>query len=570
MPQRPKHKLAQAVALLATVVALLAGCTGDLHVVTVNPDGTFTPTWTYVDDGDTVVWLFTERTDTIVPVDPAVPFPDLCTAYLPYDGADPNDFTGPMPRAASGIFTLSPLDEGYVVETAGDPNASCPEVSAPAAGGGQFLCPTGNRQETMDVTWQSPNVTGVFIRLLWNEVHLGPGSFDWTVMDREIQKAVDNGKLYSLSFKAGVNGTPDWIFDPAVTGAGKEVPELRFHDRANANANCFWLSLGSPAEDNYREHYFELLTEAARRIKARNAWYRALAYFKPSGANLKSHENRLPKNCLACSVCNPELWAGAGNYTPSELYEFYQEQAELLRDEMPEKDLSYMLIHAGFPIVNDQGEWDDEMGTPTANPLPTGTEQTETILENGRTEHELAWAVQHNGLGPKPVPPDDPCPNEGVHPIVVDPAFSYVGSGCPNKWVLLESTEGQPTGYQTNNPSGVPDSIALEATLQNAWDNSDGVFVEIYESRFWEPEVSGGVLDPAASGRTLGEWAEELHDRRRSDPNLTALGEPLPLFHAHTFTRTQAGSGYQSFYYVHGSRCGMLGFANYGGVSIRP
>lgn len=554
--------------LLALAAAsALTGCTGAIHVVTVNPDGTFSPTWTYVEDGDTVLWMFTEPTDTIIPVDGTVPFPGLCSAYLPYDGSQPNEFTGPMPRAASGIYALGPVEDGLVAETTGDPAASCDVADAVAVAGGRHLCPTGNPRETMMETWESSAVTGVFIRLLWSDVHNGPGDFDWTIMDREIQRAVDHGKMYSLSFKAGVNGTPDWIFDPAVTGAGNEVTPIDFHDRANASASCFRLTLGSPAEANYRMHYEELLTEAARRIKARNAWYRALAYVKPSGANLKSHENRLPKNCLACSVCNPERWVVEGSYSPSALYDFYRSQAELLRREMPEKDMSYMLIHAGFPIVNDQGEWDDEdPATATTYPLPTGTEQTETILANGRTDWGKAWVVQHNGLGPKPVG----CPNEGVHPIVTDPSFHYVGSGCPNKWVLQESEQGQVTGFQTNNASGVPDSVALESTLQNAWDNSDAVFLEIYEQRLWEAESSGGVLDPAASGRTLGEWAEELHDRRRTDPNLTALGDPLPLLHAHRFTRTLAGSGYESYYYVHGSKCGVLGFANYGGVSIRP
>lgn len=35
-------------------------------------------------------------------------------------------------------------------------------------------------------------------------MHLGPGRFNWVEMDQEIAKAVRNGKVFSLGFKAGV------------------------------------------------------------------------------------------------------------------------------------------------------------------------------------------------------------------------------------------------------------------------------------------------------------------------------------------------------------------------------
>ena len=72
-----------------------------------------------------------------------------------------------------------------------------------------------------------------------------------------------------------------------------------------------------------------------------------------------------------------------------------------------------------------------------------------------------------------------------MHPIVTDPTFNYVGSGCPNKWTLQESKQGQAIGHQTNNLSGVTNPDELDSTLQNAWDNSDAMFVEIYEERLW-------------------------------------------------------------------------------------
>ena len=350
------------------------------HTVTVNADGSFSPQRLFIHDGDTVEWQFHERTDTIIPVDSVGPSVATCSAYKPYDPADPNEFTGPMPHAASGIFTLGPDGRGFVIETMGDPSPSCDYAQASVKVGNQYLCPTGERFATMDATWQQPNITGAFIRLRWNEVHLGPGMFDWTAMDREIEKAVRNGKMYSLSFKAGSKGTPEWIFDPAIAGA-TAVERLTFQDTGDnpEPSECgVVMDLGSPADANYRLHYFVLWQAAARHIRVRNAWYRALAYVKPSGANLFSHETRRPNRCEAsCNICNPQVWAEQGAYTPMALYEFYSQQTALLTAEFPDKDMSYMLIQAGFPRVNDKGEYQAEAyaskDAPTVQALKVNT-----------------------------------------------------------------------------------------------------------------------------------------------------------------------------------------------------
>ena len=540
------------------------------HTIIVNADGSFSPMELFIHDGDTVVWQLHDRTDAIIPVDTTGQAGSLCTAYKPYDSMDPNEFTGPMPHAPSGIFTLNPDGRGFAIETIGTPNPSCNPNNSPVIVGNQYLCPTGERFATMDWTWQNPNITGVSIRMRWNEVHLGPGVFDWTVMDREIEKAVRNGKLYSLTFKAGLKGTPDWIFDPAVAGASV-VKRLTFQDGGHqlAPGDCgFVMNLGSPADSNYRQLYFDLWRAAAQRIRARNAWYRALAYVKPSGANLISPENRLPKRCEdGCNICNPQVWAEQGGYTPSGLYAFYSEQTTMLMQEFPDKYLNYMLIQAGFPLVNDNGEYQE----PLTAPLPQPTEQTERILVQGQMEHGLRFVVQHNGLGlrpqdrPNPLPP---CPNEGVHPAVGP--FAGVGSSCPNKWVLEAGERGLVTAFQTPNPNNLRTPVELESALRNAWDNSDAIFLEIYEQLLWHAETAGPVLDPNATGRTIGEWTEMFHERRR-DFWGNQLPDPFPMTHEHFFKRTiSSESENQVFYYVNPSKCGAAEIANLGVIVILP
>lgn len=480
------------------------------HTVTVNADGSFTPTWLDIEGDDVVEWQFSERTDTVLPADGgAGPFPAICDALEPYRRHDPNDFTGPMPVAPSGIFVLGPTEK---------------EPLAPA-----------DRTLVDPAVWQNPDISGVFIRLLWNEVQTAPDTFVWDVLDAEMDQAIAHDKLFSVSFKAGHYGTPDWLF----TDAG--VTPLAFHDGATNldPTKCgVQMTLGSPCEAAYQDAYFGLWREVAAHIRSRNDWYRALAYVKPSGANLFSHENRLPQRThldLPC-VNNAEVWATSG-FTPDGLAEFYSNQTAVLAQEFPGKSMAYMLIQAGFPKVANDGKYEGQWGPDDPYGLPKRSVLTEMILAQGRREHGSRFVVQHNALGP------------GDH---------------TNKWVRQEGQEGQVTGFQTNNVSGVGDPAELESALQNAYDNSDAIFVEIYQARLLEVDA-----DPTLLSRPLADYAEDFHRRRRDDwPH---LGDPYPLTHRHRFRRSiDADTGNEIFHYVHGSKCGADGTANYGAIKLLP
>jgi hypothetical protein len=492
----------------------LAVPVGRTHTITVQPDGSFTPARVEIFSGDTVEWRFTSRADTIIPVNLNTLGQPDCDGYKPYDPADPNEFTGPMPRAVSGIFSLSPEELPYTSE---------------------------------ESTWRGTNITGVFIRPRWDDVHRGPGQFHWVELDAEIDQAVRHGKVFNLGFKAGVKGTPQWIFDPKLTDAA--VIPLDFGYK-QAGKPAYY---GSPADANFRKHYFDLLRAAAAHLRERNAWYRALAYIKPSGANLFTHENRLPNDTTEQLA----TWAGPGRYTPSALYEFYQQQETLLADEFPGKDLDFALIQDGFPLINDFGEYAGQTPRPL-HPLPRSAEQTETLLSQGRINHGLRFVVAHNGLQRKP----DFCPGSGVHPVIVDPSFHYVGSGCPNRWVLEQAALGQVTGFQTTNDLLADSDV--DSALQNAWDNSDGIYVELYEANVRQAD-SGGVLP---SGFTLGQWTEKFHQRRRA--LFPGIPDPFPLTHRHTFIRTTTGNAPQELHFVNGSRCAAGATSNYGSIVILP
>ncbi len=475
--------------------------------------------------------------------------------------ADRNEFTGPLPFSPSGVFTLSPLENGLIETTA----ANCPAGSRQLFKGdnGKTLCMGGGPfQASLDSTWTSDRNTGVFIRLLWKDIQPTAGTYNFSVMQSEIEPAVRNGKLFSIGIKAGDDGTPDWIFSTAADGSarpggGSGVPRLSLQasddDTSPSCGNK--LDLGNPTRATYKQLYFAMLTEAARVIKTRSDWYRTLAYVKISGANYVSHENRLPNTCKQGCPCNPAIFA-ADTYRPSSLYAFYDEQNLLLRTLFPGKPISFALIQEGFPRINETGGYETSSGgSSNTAPLPGFTEQMQIIIDRGQANHGINYVVQHNGLQIKRMT----CNLEGVHPKPILPVDQYWSIGsCPNRWTVKEGAEGQITGFQTNNLSMISTPNDLDSAFQNAWDNSDGVFVEIYEEVFWVAQNTRNGVLPITS-KTVGDWAAEFH-RRRVDPifaNFTRAGNPFPSTYSFTFNRTISGSGAQTFNFVHGSKCGQ-------------
>jgi hypothetical protein len=502
--------------LPALVFGAAVSAGGATNTVVVNSDGSFSPAHTKIFHGGTVEWQFHDSTDAIVPISGSSTgsVQDVCMDYLPYDPADPNEFTGPMPQAVSGIFTISPQDSPYA---------------------------------SSNETWQSQQLTGVFIRMRWNDVHLGEDTYFWDEMDAEIDQAIQNGKVYSLGFKAGSRGTPQWIFDPAMTSEPVSPLDFGFMEDGQPALQ------GSPADLNFRTHYFYLLRAVAAHLRERNAAYRALSCIKISGLNLHTHENRLPSD----TPQELTTWAGPGQYTPDALFEFYDEETVLLATEFPDKDMSYALIQGGFPEINNAGEYAGMIPAPT-NPVPSSAQLTEEVLGRGRTNHAARFIVQHNGLGEKP----SNCPGSGIHPITVDTNFHYVGSGCPNRWVLAEAEAGQVTGYQTVN--SLDDLFKLESTFSNAWDNSDCIFLELYEGIAQQADTNG-----LPSGMSLGDWADQFHQRRLDD--WPWIPDPFPLTHRHTFTRASAsGSGPQFHFYINSAKCSGGAGTNYGVVAVLP
>lgn len=529
---------------------------------TVDAAGNISPQEAVLHSGQTAVWTFA----TASPANALVRQTWISPTYAaaPYDPTYVNEFMTPLPKGMSGIFVISDNQGGFVEQSTPCANQADTRATRTVAGQQQYLCATNpspadpNYQQTMDSTWANPAITGVFIRLKWSDLQTSPTTYNDSVLLREVDKAVANGKLYSIGIKSGAEGdaTPSWLFDPAPVGAGL-TPVLLDWNEDTLACNTPLHAYGDPTDATYRQLYFDMLSHVATVLKQNSARWRALAYVKLSGANSRSAENRLPNGCKAgpgCT-CNNKEWAEAG-YTPDGLELFYQEQMARIAQAFPGKSMSYSLIQAGFPRVNNEGCYLDEndltrcppgINTPMVGPFA----QTQAIINYARTTYGDDVAIAHLGLGPKPDFSDPalysagcPVPRDVNGNAIFGP--NGVGSGCPNKWATDVEVVGGLTHFQTNNPSQVGNSAQLASALDNMWSNSNAAMLEIYEARAWE--ANHAILDPTlppGQQRTLAQWNQRLHDRRRT--NFPALGDPAPTTIAFTFT--QSFEPYETFYY---------------------
>lgn len=365
--------------------------------------------------------------------------------------------------------------------------AELPEIDGYAAGIFS-LGPSTAPYFTKEETWADPDVVGVYIRLPWESAHIAPGSsadsFDFTTLDHELNQAAKYGKFVSLSFSAGKDDIPDWLFDEGGVQAyqfqdgGSQLEEGKCGAR---------MTLGNPTDELYQKHYFDLIRGVGEHIASNPDWYNSLAYYKISGANLYTHEFRLPNRCEEGCICNTQVWAEAG-YTPEGMYDFVLNQMAVIQEVYPGKPMMFQLIQDGLPWINDQGDYLKADGTSSGAPVTRSVEQVEEIIRRASEVYGPLFVVAHNGLG-----------------------FERK----PNRWVVEAGKNGQPTAFQTRNLTDLQTPEQLQQTLENLWDNSNAFYLEVYEQVLEVARDKENVLvpDDQAEINTISEWNKQLQSR---------------------------------------------------------
>lgn len=272
---RPPREIL-AIALVVSAPLLASGCRSSVdppevaratsrvaanHVIYVNPNGSFDPQTTYIDEGDSVTFVGPggaplAPTDSIV----HLAWPDIAAASAsrtsclggttPYDVThvtpeEDNELTGPLRRGAPGIFVLGPENadgsfEGPTSETCDDyaAAAGAPPVlstehwvrytGAATASCIKVVTATGEKSKTtssstlLASTWDNPSVAGAVVRIQWRDLYTKTiedrGGVPTEVyartyakLDAELTSAANRGKLVLLEVLAG-DGIPAWLF----------------------------------------------------------------------------------------------------------------------------------------------------------------------------------------------------------------------------------------------------------------------------------------------------------------------------------------------------------------------
>jgi hypothetical protein len=492
------------------------------HVVTMYPDGRFAPASLAIQEGDSVTFrgpigiagiIPLRTTDAVVEVNQAdlgagVACMTSTRAYgidhmLP---GDDNEMTGPLRRGPSGIYARGPeRNEGHfegpvadscatIMAAAGSPlGAAEVAVETTVPGAATKLChkevngkksKTTNSPHLLQSLWDDPDIAGAHIQINWDELftmtlvgNVETYTLSFAKLDHELEEAAKRGKIAFVSIMAG-DGIPKWIFtdyaaqvDATATGiAPKSVIPIYTRDYGSSDSgdwpkpnDCgYEKTMGSPADDDYKNAFLTTLRSVAQRIRGNTRHYQALGALKVTGLNFLTGETRLPKRCLdpavpnadngnsqATCYCNTRIWATTlgnalpaydgdpnaplvtgGGYTAQIAQNFLNAVENTIYVELGKrKSMHYMLIQDGFPKVFDSAHFAMDSDTSlnngyvdlAGNPIDFD-QQTKDALDGAQAgnfrkinpdgspnlaagldpDGPALFTPMHNGLGPIP------------------------------------------------------------------------------------------------------------------------------------------------------------------------
>lgn len=196
-----------------------------------------------------------------------------------------------------------------------DPDPAVPETIPPGTTMNGLLASTYANQD----------VTGVVLRFNWKDLQYdanGTIQERWDHLDRELERAIAHGKLVTLDVRAGMFGTPGWIFDdhldpasdhaaawctsPGCTfvsahpsaGLVDAIDFVDHYDEVPPGDGCGSpVRIGAPGDPHYRELYTDFIARLAAHVASDSRWFQAVAHVKVSGANLRTSEAELPHHC---------------------------------------------------------------------------------------------------------------------------------------------------------------------------------------------------------------------------------------------------------------------------------
>ena len=111
-----------------------------------------------------------------------------------------------------------------------------------------------DRGEAMNIK-EYPFLKGTSCDFPWDEVEKSPGEYDWSILDKAVERAYKEKISLYISFEAGPK-TPEWVYE-------KGVPKVITNATKNPGAFDHYPYYLSP---EYKTYYHRFLTEVAKHI----------------------------------------------------------------------------------------------------------------------------------------------------------------------------------------------------------------------------------------------------------------------------------------------------------------
>jgi hypothetical protein len=240
-----------------------------------------------------------------------------------------------------------------------------------------------------DAVYRLPQVDGVYPNLLWNVLAPAPGQYDWTLLDKEVRRAVEAGKWMTIGIRTG-RYTPAWVLDEARHSTFVVGPH------GGRAGRCQQVSIAWPWDARYQQRYGELMRALAAHLRTIPGGYEAVRIVKITGINQETQELRLPASRAteatesSCALSDAlEVWRRSG-YDDAKVVDAWVRLAKATDAAFPDKVLGIDVLQRNdFPKLD---------RAPAAEPKAR-------IVQEGLRLFPGRFAVQWNGLSAKSVTP---------------------------------------------------------------------------------------------------------------------------------------------------------------------
>jgi hypothetical protein len=242
------------------------------------------------------------------------------------------------------------------------------------------------RRQVDDALYQNDVASGVYLRLIWSQLEPKQGQFDFTVLNREIDRAVATKKRVSFSIIGG-GYAPDWL-----SSAGIQTLRFSIARGGQKNRNCDVVDLPVPWDPAYQAAFLSVWKAVRDRISQIPGGMEAVRIVKLTGVNRITAELRLPgtfgqREDDACGKTDDAaIWNKVG-YRPQKVVDAWVTIATGISQLFPSKHLGLDILEQNdFPPIGDDGGF--------SNPPPVKSR----IIDEGIRRFGKRFSVQWNGL----------------------------------------------------------------------------------------------------------------------------------------------------------------------------